>query len=209
MTPITQWAGRICMVAATLIVSSELLRLIIGLVLGPDSATTLWHTLTYGLALGSMYTLLLAVTALYAAHQQALGVLGLVGYLTASIGTVLVADHWHAGARDPDPPAGWIGLRRRDDHRESLRHGVDHVRSGHVPQRSLHPDGCGPRRHRWRVQRARPLHAVPDPPGRRHRLGRLHPHARPTTSTARNRDRATGVHRYGTAASSAPTMTPT
>jgi hypothetical protein len=120
MTPITQWAGRICVVAATLIVSSELLRLIIGLVLGPDSATTLWHTLTYGLALGSMYALLLAVTALYTGHQQALGVLGLVGYLTASIGTVLVAGDWWfeafavptIGMQAPEiltlPPAGSV-----------------------------------------------------------------------------------------------------
>ena len=37
-TQITGWAGALCLTAAALIVSSELLRLTVGLVWGPDSA---------------------------------------------------------------------------------------------------------------------------------------------------------------------------
>jgi hypothetical protein len=92
-TQITTWAGALCLTAAVLIVSSELLRLAVGLASG-DSAATLAHTLTYGLALAGMYVLLLALTAVYVGHQGALGVLGLVGYLTAAAGTVLVAGDW-------------------------------------------------------------------------------------------------------------------
>jgi hypothetical protein len=94
MTRITKWAGGLCLAAAALIISSELLRLAVGLVWGSDSAATLAHTLTYGLALAGMYVLLLALTAVYVGHQRALGVLGLVGYLTAAAGTVLVAGDW-------------------------------------------------------------------------------------------------------------------
>jgi hypothetical protein len=94
MTQITKWAGALCLAAAALIVSSEFLRLVVGLVSGPDSAATVTHTLTYGLALAGMYVLLMALTAVYFAHQRALGVLGLVGYLTAAAGTVLVAGDW-------------------------------------------------------------------------------------------------------------------
>jgi hypothetical protein len=94
MTPITKWAGGLCLTAAALVVTSELLRLVLGLIAGPASATTLAHTLTYGLALGGMCALLFALTALYQRQQRALGVLGLVGYLTAAMGTVLVAGDW-------------------------------------------------------------------------------------------------------------------
>jgi hypothetical protein len=94
MTQITKWASTLCLTAAVLIVSSELLRLALGLALGADSAATLTHTLTFGLALAGMYALSLALTAVYFRHQRALGVLGLVGYLTASAGTVLVAGDW-------------------------------------------------------------------------------------------------------------------
>src|SRR3954451_16928385 len=93
-TQITRWAGALCLTAAALIVSSELLRLTVGLAWGPDSAATLAHTLTYALALAGVYVLLLALTAVYIGHQRALGVLGLVGYLTAAAGTVLVAGDW-------------------------------------------------------------------------------------------------------------------
>jgi hypothetical protein len=120
MTPITKRAGGLCLTAAALIVSSELLRLAVGLAAGPDSATSLTHTLTYGLALAGMYALLLALTALYVDHQRALGVLALAGYLTAALGTVLVAGDWWfeafavpmIGAQAPDvlnvPPGGSI-----------------------------------------------------------------------------------------------------
>jgi hypothetical protein len=120
MTQITKWAGTLCLTAAALIVSSELLRLAVGLMSGPDSAATLTHSLTYGLALAGMYALLLALTVVYFGHQRALGVLGLVGYLTAAAGTVLVAGDWWfeafavpmIGAHAPEvlklPPGGSV-----------------------------------------------------------------------------------------------------
>ena len=120
MTQITDRAGTLCLTAAALIVSSELLRLAVGLFSGPDSAATLTHSLTYGLALVGMYALLLALTAVYFGHQRALGALGLVGYLTATAGTVLVAGDWWfetfgvpmIGAHAPEvlklPPGGSI-----------------------------------------------------------------------------------------------------
>jgi hypothetical protein len=94
MKQITKLTGLLCLTAAALIVSSELLRLVVGLAAAPDAAASLTHTLTYGLALAGMYALLLALTALYVGHQRVLGTLGLVGYLTASLGTVLVAGDW-------------------------------------------------------------------------------------------------------------------
>ena len=47
----TRWAGLLSIVAAALIVLSQVLRLGIGLLLGSDSATTVAHTVTYGVAL--------------------------------------------------------------------------------------------------------------------------------------------------------------
>src|SRR5215210_5441797 len=90
----TSKAGMLCLIAGTLIITGELLRLTTGLLSGPDSAATVTHTLTYGLALAGMYALLLALTAVYVSNRQALGVLGLVGYGTAAAGTVLVAGDW-------------------------------------------------------------------------------------------------------------------
>jgi hypothetical protein len=94
MTPMTRWAAPLCLTAAALVVTSELLRLLIGLMSGPGPATTVAHTLTYGLALSGMYALLLALTAAYLRGHRAMGVLGLVGYLTAAMGIVLVAGDW-------------------------------------------------------------------------------------------------------------------
>jgi hypothetical protein len=106
------------MAAAALIVSSQFLRLIDGLLGGPDSATIPVHTLTCGLALAGMYVLLLALTAVYAGQHGALRRLGLAGYLVAALGTLLVAGDWWfeafavpmIGAHAPDvltlPPGG-------------------------------------------------------------------------------------------------------
>ena len=41
-----------------------------------------------------MAILLLALTAIYAREYAALGTLGLVGYLTAFLGTLMVAGDW-------------------------------------------------------------------------------------------------------------------
>jgi hypothetical protein len=74
MTQITQRTGALCLIASALMVSSDVLRLAVGLVSGPGSAATLTHTLTFGLALAGMYALLLALTGIYFGDQQALGV---------------------------------------------------------------------------------------------------------------------------------------
>jgi hypothetical protein len=86
--------GLLCIVATALIVLSQVLRLGIGLMFGSDSATTVAHTVTYSLALLGMYALILALTAVYASESAALGSLGLVGYATALLGTILVAGDW-------------------------------------------------------------------------------------------------------------------
>lgn len=52
------------------------------------------HTLSYAFALLGMCVLLLALTALYTRESSALGRLGLIGYLTAFLGTLLVAGDW-------------------------------------------------------------------------------------------------------------------
>jgi hypothetical protein len=93
-SPIIRWASTLSLIAAVLIVVSQILRLVVGLVLGSDSAATLFHTLVYGLALLAMFVLLLALNALFTGHVTVLGALGLVGYLSAFLGTLLVAGDW-------------------------------------------------------------------------------------------------------------------
>jgi hypothetical protein len=90
---ITRWASATSITACIVIILSQVLRLAIGLAGGPASAQ-LTHTLTYGLALLGMCTLLLALTAIYAHESASLGRLGLVGYLLAFLGTTLVAGDW-------------------------------------------------------------------------------------------------------------------
>ena len=94
-TPVvTRRTGLLSVVAAALIVLSQILRLGIGFMLGSDSATTVAHTVTYSLALLGMFALILALTAIYASESSALGRLGLIGYVTALLGTLLVAGDW-------------------------------------------------------------------------------------------------------------------
>jgi hypothetical protein len=93
--PITRWAGRISLAAAALILTSQLLNLALYLTLGDDPATaTVTQTLKYALALLAQYVLLLALTGLYARQATAVGTLGLVDYLVAFLGTLLVAGDW-------------------------------------------------------------------------------------------------------------------
>ena len=80
--------------AAVLIVLSQVMRLGLGWLLGPDWATTPAYTLTYALALMGMGALLLALTAMYTRESAALGRLGLIGYVTAFLGTLMVAGDW-------------------------------------------------------------------------------------------------------------------
>jgi hypothetical protein len=119
-SPLSGLAGPLCLTAAVLIVLSQLLRLGVGRVLGPDSASTVAHTATYALALVGMAVLLLALTAVYVTAAPALGRLGLAGFLTAFLGTLLVAGDWwfeafvvptiatHAPAILITPPTGSV-----------------------------------------------------------------------------------------------------
>ena len=94
LSPISRRAGMLSLTAAVLIVLSQVMRLGVGRLLGPDWATTPAYTLTYTLALLGMGTLLLALTAIYTRESAALGRLGLIGYVTAFLGTLMVAGDW-------------------------------------------------------------------------------------------------------------------
>ena len=94
LSPISRRAGLLGVTAAVLIVLSQLMRLAMSRLLGPDWATTPAYTLTYTVALLGMGSLLLAVTAIYTRESAALGKIGLIGYLTAFLGTLMVAGDW-------------------------------------------------------------------------------------------------------------------
>jgi hypothetical protein len=93
-SPLSRRAGVLSLSAAVLIVLSQIMRLALSRLLGPDWATTSAYTLTYTVALLGMGSLLLAVTAIYARESAALGKIGLIGYLTAFLGTLMVAGDW-------------------------------------------------------------------------------------------------------------------
>ena len=85
-SPLTHRAALLSVTATVLIVLSQLLRLGAGLLIGSGSASSaVIHTLTYGLALLSMFVLLLAATAIYVRDSAALGRLDFIGYLAASL----------------------------------------------------------------------------------------------------------------------------
>ena len=94
LSPLSRWAGLLSVIASLLVLLSQVVRLAVGLTLGSKSASTVVHTLSYGLALLGMYALVLAVTGLHFRHHIALGRLGLLGYATAVLGTVMVAGDW-------------------------------------------------------------------------------------------------------------------
>ena len=94
LSPISRRAGLLSVTAAALIVLSQIMRLALSRLLGPDWATTPAYTLTYTIALLGMGSLLLAVTAIYTRTSAALGKVGLIGYLTAFLGTLMVAGDW-------------------------------------------------------------------------------------------------------------------
>jgi hypothetical protein len=94
LSPISDQVGRFSLTAAVLIVLSQVMRLVGGRLLGPDWAMTPAYTLTYTLAILGMGGLLLALTAIYTRESAALGRLGLIGYVTALLGTLMVAGDW-------------------------------------------------------------------------------------------------------------------
>jgi hypothetical protein len=86
-------AGLAALAAAGLILVSQISHLAIPMVLS-ESFWIATQTLRMGLALAAMFALLLALTGLYAREAHATGRLGLAGYVTASLGTLLVAGDW-------------------------------------------------------------------------------------------------------------------
>jgi hypothetical protein len=81
------------MVAAALILVSQLVHLALPLTVS-ESFWNATQTIRLGLALVAMFVLLLALTGFHARQASASGRLGLVGYVTASLGTLLVAGDW-------------------------------------------------------------------------------------------------------------------
>jgi hypothetical protein len=86
-------AGLASIVAAALIVVSQVSQLALPLTM-PESFWIATQSLRMGLALSAMFALLLALTGLYARQVPETGRLGLVGYLVAFLGTMLVAGNW-------------------------------------------------------------------------------------------------------------------
>lgn len=81
------------MAAAALILVSQILQLLLPLTVS-ESLWNATQSLRMGLALLAMFVLLLALTGLHARQASAAGRLGLVGYVAASLGTLLVAGDW-------------------------------------------------------------------------------------------------------------------
>jgi hypothetical protein len=94
LSPFSRRAGVLSLTAAVLIVLSQVMRLGVGRLLGPDWVATPAYTVTYFVALLGMGTLLLALTAIYTRESDALGRLGLIGFMTAFLGTLMVAGDW-------------------------------------------------------------------------------------------------------------------
>jgi hypothetical protein len=80
--------------AVLLIVLSQIMRMGGGRLLGPDWVTTPAYTVTYSIALLGMGAVLLALTTIYTRESAVLGRLGLIGYVTAFLGTLMVAGDW-------------------------------------------------------------------------------------------------------------------
>jgi hypothetical protein len=91
---ITRWVGPVSLFAAAMIIVSQGLHLALGLAMGPQPADNVLHSVKYALALIATISLLFALTGLYLRQADAAGRLGLVGYVVAFVGTVLVAGDW-------------------------------------------------------------------------------------------------------------------
>lgn len=86
-------AGIASMAAAGLMLTNQLSQLAFAMTMS-ESIAIASHSLRNGLALIAMYALLIALTGLYARQATAAGRLGLVAYLIAALGTVLLAGDW-------------------------------------------------------------------------------------------------------------------
>jgi hypothetical protein len=86
-------AGIASIVAAVLILVHQISQLVFALTMS-ESMAIATHSLRNGLALVAMYALLIALTGLYATQATSAGRLGLIGYLIAALGTLLIAGDW-------------------------------------------------------------------------------------------------------------------
>jgi hypothetical protein len=94
LSSFSRCAGVLSLTAAVLIVLSQVMRLGVGRLLGQNWVTTPAYTVTYFVALLGMGALLLALSAIYTRESDALGRLGLIGFVTAFLGTLMVAGDW-------------------------------------------------------------------------------------------------------------------
>ena len=192
LSPLSRRAGMLSLTAAVLIVLSQVMRLGGGRLLGPDWVTTPAYTVTYSIALLGMGALLLALTAIYTRESAVLGRLGLIGYLTAFLGTLMVAGDWWfeafvvpmiataaPGSRSANIR---VGARRRHRHGWAVHGGLDAVRHRRPPRPRLPPRRGSAAARRRAGGTACPVDAVPDPAGDRDRLDR--PHLRPESAPA-------------------------
>jgi hypothetical protein len=79
--------------AAALILVSQVSQVVLPMTV-PESFWNATQTVRLGLALVALFVLLLALTGFHARQASAAGRLGLLGYVTASLGTLLVAGDW-------------------------------------------------------------------------------------------------------------------
>jgi hypothetical protein len=86
-------AGLSSITASALIFLNQFAQIILVLTVS-ESLFNATQSIRFGLALIAMYVLLLALTALYWMEADVVAGLGLVGYLIAFLGTLMVAGDW-------------------------------------------------------------------------------------------------------------------
>ncbi len=86
-------AGIASLTAAGLMLVHQISQLVFALTMSQSMAIAT-HSLRNGLALLAMFALLMALTGLYAVQATSAGRLGLIGYLVAALGTLLLAGDW-------------------------------------------------------------------------------------------------------------------
>ena len=89
----TRQAGLASITAAALILASQVSQLALPMFI-TESFWIATQSLRMGLAMVAMFALLIALTGLYARQAPEIGRLGLAGYLTAFLGTLLIAGNW-------------------------------------------------------------------------------------------------------------------
>ncbi len=85
-----RWAGLVALLSGVVSVVGDLLRIFVD-VENPQTATTTPYALIFLLYLLGAALLLLGLVGLYTSQSQETGILGLVGFLAAFLGTVLLA----------------------------------------------------------------------------------------------------------------------